>query len=67
MVDLQAKSHAPKRLLRPSINWLLVFIPVSVGLERLHVSPPLLFFSAALAIVPIALMFYLVPEASQLP
>jgi Ca2+:H+ antiporter len=40
--------------LRPSVNWLLVYIPVSVGLEYAHVPPPVLFFSAALAIVPIA-------------
>jgi len=40
--------------LRPSVNWLFVFIPVSVALEYAHVPPPVLFFSAALAIVPIA-------------
>jgi Ca2+:H+ antiporter len=40
--------------LKPSVNWLLVFIPVSVALEYAHVPPPVLFFSAALAIVPIA-------------
>src|SRR6185503_7616588 len=40
--------------LNPSVNWLLVFIPVSVALEYAHVPPPVLFFSAALAIVPIA-------------
>jgi Ca2+:H+ antiporter len=40
--------------LRPSINWLLAFIPISVALERAHVPAPVLFFSAALAIVPIA-------------
>ena len=39
---------------KPSLNWLLVFIPVSVALEHLHVPAPVLFFSAALAIVPIA-------------
>jgi len=39
---------------KPSINWLLAFIPVSVLLELAHVPPPVLFFSAALAIVPIA-------------
>jgi Ca2+:H+ antiporter len=39
---------------RPSINWLLAFIPISLVLEGLHVPPPVLFFSAALAIVPIA-------------
>jgi Ca2+:H+ antiporter len=40
--------------LKPSLNWLLVFIPVSLALEYAHVPPPVLFFSAALAIVPIA-------------
>jgi Ca2+:H+ antiporter len=39
---------------KPSINWLLAFIPISVLLELAHVPPPVLFFSAALAIVPIA-------------
>jgi Ca2+:H+ antiporter len=39
---------------KPSINWLLAFIPISLALERAHVPPPVLFFSAALAIVPIA-------------
>lgn len=37
------------------MNWLLVFIPITVALENIgHVPPPVLFFSAALAIVPIA-------------
>ena len=41
--------------LKPSIYWLFVFIPVTVILEHLgQVSPPVIFFSAALAIVPIA-------------
>src|SRR5262252_4935969 len=39
---------------KPSLNWLFVFIPVSVALEHAHVPAPVLFFSAALAIVPIA-------------
>ena len=42
------------RSVKPSINWLLAFIPVSVALEYAHVPPPVLFFSAALAIIPIA-------------
>ena len=41
-------------LLRPSFHWLFIFIPVSVVMEHLQVAPTLLFFSAALAIVPIA-------------
>jgi Ca2+:H+ antiporter len=40
--------------LKPSVNWLLVFIPVSLVLEWVEVPPPVLFFSAALGIVPIA-------------
>src|SRR5215471_5571175 len=37
------------------IHWLLVFIPISVILEHVHNVPaPVVFFSAALAIVPIA-------------
>src|SRR5262245_48477158 len=39
------------------MNWLLVFIPITIALEHLvHARPPLLFFSAALAIIPIASM-----------
>jgi Ca2+:H+ antiporter len=38
-----------------SVNWLLVFVPISVILDRMEgVSPPLVFFTAALAIVPAA-------------
>ena len=41
--------------LRPSVNWLLVCIPLAVLLEHLgHVPPPVVFFAAALAIVPVA-------------
>ena len=41
--------------MKPSLNWLLVFIPISLVLEHAGgVSPPVIFFSAALAIVPIA-------------
>jgi Ca2+:H+ antiporter len=48
--------------LKPSINWLLVSIPISVGLELAHVPAPVLFFSAALAIVPIARLIVLSTE-----
>jgi Ca2+:H+ antiporter len=44
------------QITKPSLYWLLVFIPITVALEHGHVSPPLLFFSAALAIVPVASM-----------
>lgn len=42
-------------LAKPSIHWLFAFLPVTLLLEDvLHASAPLVFFSAALAIVPIA-------------
>jgi Ca2+:H+ antiporter len=50
------------RFFVPSINWLLVFIPVSLALERAHAPPPVLFFSAALAIVPIARLIVISTE-----
>jgi len=41
--------------LRSPINWLLIFIPITLVLERVgHPPAPLIFFSAALSIVPIA-------------
>jgi Ca2+:H+ antiporter len=40
---------------QPTLGWLLVFIPISVALDLSGmVSAPVLFFSAALAIVPLA-------------
>jgi Ca2+:H+ antiporter len=48
--------------LRPSINWLLIFIPLSLAFEYAHVSEPLLFFSAALAVVPIARLIVVATE-----
>src|SRR5262245_21316417 len=43
------------KFLRSPINWLFVFVPITVGLEHVHGIPaPVVFFSAALAIVPIA-------------
>jgi Ca2+:H+ antiporter len=43
-----------RRWLRPSVTWLLVFVPVALALEHGGARPPLVFFAAALAIVPIA-------------
>lgn len=40
--------------IKPSLEWLLLFIPVTLALEHAGVAAPLVFFSAALAIVPIA-------------
>jgi Ca2+:H+ antiporter len=42
-----------KDLLKPSIYWLFAFIPITIILEYAHASAPLIFFSAALSIVPI--------------
>lgn len=43
-----------KTFLRTPINWLLVFIPLTIAFERMHVRAPVLFFMAAVSIVPIA-------------
>ena len=40
--------------LRTPINWLMIFLPITVALEHGgNVAAPLIFFSAALAIVPL--------------
>lgn len=43
-----------KDLLKPSIYWLFIFIPIAIYLEHAEASAPLVFFSAALSIIPIA-------------
>mgnify|MGYP003693601461 CR=1 FL=1 len=41
--------------LKPSLNWLFAFIPIAAILDRVGgVAPPLVFFSAAIAIIPVA-------------
>jgi hypothetical protein len=41
--------------LKPSMNWLLVFIPITLFMEHaMPDKPVLVFFCAALSIVPIA-------------
>ena len=40
--------------LRPSITWLLASAPVAILLDRAGAAPPLVFFAAALALVPLA-------------
>lgn len=54
--DVTALPRTPlSSFLRSPMNWLLLFIPITVALEKLaHVSAPVLFFLAAVAIVPIA-------------
>jgi Ca2+:H+ antiporter len=41
-------------LVRPSVEWLLLLLPVVVVLDRTAVAAPLVFFVAALVIVPLA-------------
>ena len=41
-------------LLKPSINWMFVFLPITVAVEHSGFPAPVQFASAALAIVPIA-------------
>ena len=49
--------------MKPSIFWLFVFIPVTLILEHAgKVPPPVIFFSAALAIIPIAALIVLSTE-----
>jgi len=53
-----ASSHVGRNplvvFLRSPMNWFLLFIPLTVALEHFQGLPaPVLFFSAALAIVPI--------------
>jgi len=48
-------SFTKKNPFKPSLNWFLVFIPATLVLEHAGGIPaPLVFFSAALAILPIA-------------
>src|SRR5215467_4637124 len=43
--------------MKPSVHWLLVFIPITAILDHVAGVPPLIiFFSAALAIVPVAVL-----------
>lgn len=43
-----------KKILKPGIHWLFVFLPITIILEKTHASAPMIFFSAALSIIPIA-------------
>ena len=53
--DVRSPRSPLGTFLRSPMNWLLLFIPITVALEHLaHVSAPVLFFMAAVAIVPIA-------------
>lgn len=43
-----------KSLLKPGIHWFYLFIPITIVIENLHVSAPLIFLCAALSIIPLA-------------
>lgn len=51
-----------KSLLKPSIYWLLVFVPVALFLDYSGARAPLVFFSAGLSIIPIARLIGLSTE-----
>lgn len=51
-----------RSLLTPSINWLFAFIAITLVLEHLGAASPVVFFSAALSIVPIARLIVLSTE-----
>ena len=50
------------RSFKPSLDWLLAFVPISAGLEYAHAPAPVLFFCAALAIVPAARLIVFATE-----
>jgi Ca2+:H+ antiporter len=57
------KSRRKTMSLKPSIHWLFVFIPITLALEHSgKVSAPGVFFSAAIAIIPIARLIVLSTE-----
>ncbi len=43
-----------KSLLKPSLNWLLIFLPIAVVLEYTHGNPALIFGASCIAIIPLA-------------
>lgn len=42
--------------MKPSLNWLFIFIPVTLVLDAAGARDPVIFFAAALAILPVAAM-----------
>lgn len=59
----QIRSELDTMSLKPSIHWLFVFIPITVALEHSgRVPAPVVFFSAAIAIIPIARLIVLATE-----
>jgi Ca2+:H+ antiporter len=55
LTDVGSPRTPLSSFLRSPMNWMLLFIPLTVALEHLaHLSAPVLFFMAAVAIVPVA-------------
>jgi Ca2+:H+ antiporter len=55
VADIHPGANPLTQFLRRPMNWFLLFVPITVALEHIHGMPaPVLFFSAAVAIVPIA-------------
>ncbi len=46
--------HILRSILKPGIHWLYIFIPITLAVEYSHGSAPMIFFCAALAVIPIA-------------
>ena len=62
MMAPSLSESALSALLRPSIQWLFLFAPAAFALEEAGAPAPLVFFAAALAIVPAA---HLIVEATE--
>jgi Ca2+:H+ antiporter len=45
-----------KKMLKPGVHWLYAFIPVTFWMDAVGTSAPLVFFTAALAIIPVAML-----------
>jgi Ca2+:H+ antiporter len=45
-----------KKLLTPGIHWLYLFIPITFLLDKTGASAPVVFFTAALAVIPVAML-----------
>ena len=43
-----------KSLLKPSLDWLLICVPIAIAMKIMHASPTWLFIVACLAVVPLA-------------
>ena len=42
------------KLLKPSLDWLLICVPIAIAMKLIHASPTALFIVACLAVIPLA-------------